>query len=96
MPRDEFTFVNAGTPGELSQVDVLKDGRAIGRILHELGSPHVGDLPIPQGPDLDSAQCGSSLHLPRRTQEMDPGDAVASRFRRRGLQSLRSPVPGSL
>lgn len=43
MPPDEFTYVNAGTPGEPSQVDVLKDGRAIGRILHELGSPHVGE-----------------------------------------------------
>jgi hypothetical protein len=45
MPRDQFTFVNAGTPGEPSKVNVLKDGRAIGRILHELGSPHVGDDP---------------------------------------------------
>jgi len=39
-----FTFVDAGMPGEPSKVDVHKNGRVIGRILHEVESPHVSEI----------------------------------------------------
>ena len=34
MVQDQFTFREAGTLGEPSKIEVRKDGRAIGRILH--------------------------------------------------------------
>jgi hypothetical protein len=34
MGQDQFTFVEAGTQGEPSKIQVRKDGRAIGRILY--------------------------------------------------------------
>jgi hypothetical protein len=40
MSRDRFTFVDAGTPDE-SKIEVRKDGRVIGRILHVAESQHV-------------------------------------------------------
>jgi hypothetical protein len=44
MPQDRFTFVDAGTPDEPSKIEVRKDGRAIGRILHVAESQHVGAI----------------------------------------------------
>ncbi len=34
MAQDQFIFMEAGTLGEPSKIEVRKDGRAIGRILH--------------------------------------------------------------
>jgi hypothetical protein len=34
MAQDHFTFMAAGTLGEPSKIEVCKDGRAVGRILH--------------------------------------------------------------
>ena len=34
MAQDQFIFMEAGTLGEPSKIEVCKDGRAIGRILH--------------------------------------------------------------
>jgi hypothetical protein len=44
MAQDKFTFVEAGTSDEPSKIVVRKDGRAIGRILHERESLHVDGI----------------------------------------------------
>ena len=44
MAQDQFTFMAAGTLGEPSKIEVRKDGRAIGRILHLGESPHEGAI----------------------------------------------------
>jgi hypothetical protein len=40
--EDGISFVDAGTLGEPSKIEVRKDGRAIGRILHVAESLHAG------------------------------------------------------
>jgi hypothetical protein len=42
MAQDQFTFMEAGTLGESSKIEVRKDGRTIGRILDLCESPHEG------------------------------------------------------
>jgi hypothetical protein len=43
MSPDRFTFVDAGTPDEPFKIEVRKDGRAIGRILHVAESQHMAE-----------------------------------------------------
>jgi hypothetical protein len=44
MAQDQFTFVEAGTSAEPSKIEVRKDGRAIGRILHQGERQHEGAI----------------------------------------------------
>ena len=44
MAQDQFTFMAGGTLGEPSKIEVCKDGRAVGRILHLGESPHEGAI----------------------------------------------------
>jgi hypothetical protein len=44
MSQGQFTFVAAGTRAEPSKIEVRKDGRAIGRILHRGERPHEGAI----------------------------------------------------
>jgi len=44
MPAEHFSFVKSATFREPSRVEVRKDGRVIGRILHVVESVHVGEI----------------------------------------------------
>jgi hypothetical protein len=44
MPQDRFTFAESGTPDEPFKIEVRKDGRVIGRILHVAESQHRAEI----------------------------------------------------
>ena len=43
-PADPFSFVKSGTFREPSRIEVRKDGRTIGRILHVAETEHVDEF----------------------------------------------------
>jgi hypothetical protein len=44
MPTEPFSFVRSGTFREPSRIEVRKDGRAIGRILHVAETVHAEEI----------------------------------------------------